>query len=270
MSFTNYMKAALDKGREFADGKAVCAEFDAYLQTRYPGWAPAGVGKPRVQGRFQEELAKAPREFEVVKGAAEAARHCALNLRGIERRYIDDLNLASIFEEGGQVFRYREAKPVIKDATWEHIFLGTDAGSGGNKTHTGLHWLGEFNANNHPSGKALAAITVNTQGTELPLNVFKATVTVWARPKASTFFPTAWTKADIRGLVKDAARYWIARGPEAAFKVQTNATVTWAGRVLRNDGAGAWRPMWIGGLGDPSTAAGMITAFPEFGGNFAA
>jgi hypothetical protein len=268
MSFENYVGEALSAGGTFRSGKELTAKFEEYLKLRYPDWD--GLEKPRQAARYAEELAKAPREYEVITtGPAAAARHCARNLAGIERRYVDDLNLLSVFNDGAQVRRYAVANPVIKAETWVHIFEGNESGSGGNQTHTGLHWLGKFNSGNHSSKKRRNQIEVNVTAHESTLGLFKATVKVWSKPKVSTFFPDSWNQEEIEKLVRDAARFWIARGPGAGEKVRSNrGLVKWAGKVLKKDGGGGWKPLWIGGLGDPGAAAGVTTAFPEFGGNF--
>ena len=113
MSFEKYVDSALATGAAFGSGKDMVRKFEAYLNLRYPAWV--GLGRPRQATRYVEELAKAPREFEViVTGAVEAARHCSRNLAGIERRYVDALALVSVFTDGAQVRRYEMANPVIK------------------------------------------------------------------------------------------------------------------------------------------------------------
>ncbi|MBK8979887.1 MAG: EndoU domain-containing protein [Planctomycetes bacterium] len=284
MSFERFMTTALARGASFDSGKAVVHEFEACLPLRYPGWT--GPRTSRQATRYAEELAKAPREYEVITGCAAAAEHCARNLAGIERRYVEPLRLVSLFNDGDLVYRYkastdtrcppiqgvyryRVANPTIKKEAWDHVFFGNDSGDGGNQTHTGLHWRGKFNAGNHSSRKGRQQITIVVTRTEPTLGIFKANVRVWAKAKASTFFPDAWGEAAIRDIVTSAARFRIAKGPGAGQAVRENrGLVNWAGKTLVRDAAGALKPLRIGGLGDPGSASGVTTAFPEYQGSF--
>lgn len=269
MTFKLYREASAAAGSPITSKQALTAAFRSYMGVRYHDWTEKS-GETKASKDLDAALKKAEWEFDAF--ASEPAKQPETYtgaLGALETRLVKALQLSSLFAEGTQAFAYQNAAPIISDKTWEHIFHGEAKNSGGNKTHVGLHSMVKVIAGNHSSGKARAEITFVKGEEDAETRVYKAMLTIFAKPKASTFFPDSFTEPNIRTWVTAAAKYWMAAAPEARIKRNEAPTlVNWAGLALVDLPGAVKHRMWIGGLGNPSAATGITTAFPQFRGSF--
>jgi hypothetical protein len=269
MTFKLYREASEAAGTALTSRQALTAAFKLYLGVRYTNWGTKSA-ETSVDLAFTAALKKAEWEFDAFAsepGKQPGTYTGALN--ALEAKLVKDHALESLFANGTQVWNYRAANPTLGAKLWEHLFHGEKSGSGGNQTHVGLHSMVKIIAGNHNSGKARDAITVVAGEEDADTRVYKAAVTIYAKPKSSTFFPDAWTEPQIKRYVEAAVRYWLAAGPDATAKRNESPTIVkWAGLALVDLPSGMQHRLWIGGLGDAGSATGIVTAFPQFRGSF--
>lgn len=265
MNFNEY-RIALESGtgNGCASMQKVKDAFQTYLHTAYYNWDANRLGDALGDAKLTWEF-----EAQKSSGLARQVESYSYALNALERRLVQQHTLLSLLNKGDQAYRIATANPKISEEAWTHIFHGEVKGSGGNQTHVGLHSMLKILTNGHSSKKTRDEITVNVTDRDPVTGIYQASVTIFAKPKKSTFFPDSWTEQTIRTCVTQAAKYWIANAPEAK-SVQSAAStlVKWAGRCYVQPPGGNPVILWVGGLGDPSTSDGIKTAYPQFKGSF--
>lgn len=273
MTFVLYREALeADKGKLGAAAD-FSAAFRAYMEVRYYNWKAHLAASEKHAALFSDQLRKVEWEFDAFKDDRDknkAPDSQTTALKFLEVELVKKHGLQSLLLDGTQAYAMRTSKPVIGDKAWEHIFHGEASGAGGNQTHVGLHSTVKIEAGHHNSGKRRNEITIAVGERDATTTVYKAAVTIYARPKTSTFFPDEWTEDEIKGYVTEAVKYWLIGGTGAnQEKNSSGGLVTWAGKCMVTLPSGIRQPLWIGGLGDPKSATGIKTAYPQFRGSFA-
>lgn len=135
----------------------------------------------------------------------------------------------------------------------EHLFQGEKSG----KSHTGLHSLNVLN------GEEPGPVVEVIEGSET--SFFSAWVTLpgQSERKASSFFPTAWSKDKVKKAISDAFIDHRLHRTRSASEAKPHG-LSWVGRAVVDT-----REVVIGGIGDgDASASGIQTAFPQVNGAF--
>jgi hypothetical protein len=149
-----------------------------------------------------------------------------------------------------------QAKGVNYGATFaKHIFDGEDDGN----KHKGLHSMIRLRAKTDKDAFEIETIKIdaNTQA-----------YTAWVKlkgnkeRKASTFFPDTWREQDVLAAIEAAYKEYRVKRSAAKIMIDGHG-MTWAAQITTKGVA-----IWIGGLGDGDTQAGISTAFPAVDGSF--
>jgi len=273
MTFQLFREALEVADGTLASSSAFSTAFRSYMGARYYNWPGHLAADQKHASLFSEQLRKAEWEFDAFKhdrDPTKAPSSHATTLGILEADLVRTHSLLSLLLDGTQAYKMLKSKPAIGDKAWEHIFHGEVSGAGSNKGHVGLHSTVKIEAGQHNSGKRRNQITITVSERDAATEVYKAAVTIHEQAKSSTFFPDNWTEPEIKAYVTEAVKYWLISGSGAnQEKNSSGGLVTWAGKCMVTLPNGSKQPLWIGGLGDATSATGIKTAYPQFRGSFA-